>query len=242
MYLLFKSLIAVHVVFGTVGLVSFWVPVLSRKGSPAHRLWGRVFSNSILAAGVIAILLSLCTLYDPLGTHPHLTDPVFVRSVFGVLMFHLGVLTVNLASYGREVLKNKGNPAGNRTRMNLGLQALLGLTSLTCVIEGTLTGQPLIAAASVIGFATVATNLLHMLNPTPPPKAWLREHVKGIVGAGISVYTAFFAFGAVRFMPELALHPGLWAIPLCVGLGLILYHYWKIGQSGSRLGKLAGGG
>ncbi|MFY7852183.1 MAG: hypothetical protein ACOVQ6_10420, partial [Brevundimonas sp.] len=61
MYLLFKSLIAVHVVFGTVGLVSFWVPVLSRKGSPAHRLWGRVFANSILAAGLIAILLSLCT-------------------------------------------------------------------------------------------------------------------------------------------------------------------------------------
>ena len=42
-------------------------------------------------------------------------------------------------------------------------------------------------------------------------------------------------------MPEIALHPGLWAIPLAVGLSLILYHYWKIGQAGSRLGKLATG-
>jgi hypothetical protein len=242
MYLLFKSLIAVHIVFGTVGLVSFWIPVFSRKGSLIHRLSGRVFANSILGAGSIAILLALCTLYDPLGTHPHLTDPAFVRSFFGVLMLHLGVLTVNLAWYGRAVLKNKADHAGNRSRLNLGLQSLLGLTSLACVAEGLRTGELLIVAASVIGFATVATNLAHMLNPSPPGKAWLREHVKGIVGAGISVYTAFFAFGAVRFMPELALNPGLWAIPLAVGLGLILYHYRKIGQSGSRLGKLASGG
>jgi hypothetical protein len=44
------------------------------------------------------------------------------------------------------------------------------------------------------------------------------------VGAGISVYTAFFAFGAVRLMPELALTPTLWAIPLVIGLSLIVYH------------------
>ena len=239
MFLLFKSLIAVHILFGAAGLVSFWIPVFSRKGSPAHRLWGRIFARCILVAGGVAILLSLCTLYAPLVTHPHLEDPVFVRGIFGVLMFHLGVLTVNLAWYGREVLKNKANPAANRRGLTLHLQVLLALTSVGCVAEGLAIGQPLIMAASVIGFATVMTNLMHMLNPVPSPKAWLREHVKGIVGAGISVYTAFFAFGAVRFMPEIALHPGLWAIPLSVGLGLILYHYWKIGQTGSSLGKLA---
>jgi hypothetical protein len=59
MYLLFKSLIAVHILFGAVGLLSFWIPVFSRKGSPAHRLWGRIFARCILVAGGIAILLSL---------------------------------------------------------------------------------------------------------------------------------------------------------------------------------------
>jgi hypothetical protein len=241
MYLLFKGLIAVHIVFGVVGLVSFWIPVFSRKGSPVHRLWGRIFAWSILMAGGIAILLSLTTLYDPLGTHPHLQDAEFVRGIFGVLMLHLGVLTVNLAWYGREVLKNKADPARNRRGVNVYLQLLLAMAALACAVEGFRIGQPLMWGASVIGFGTVATNFMHMLNPAPPPKAWLREHVKGIVGAGISVYTAFIAFGAVRFMPEIALHPGLWAIPLAIGLGLILYHYWKIGQSGSRLGKLATG-
>ncbi|WP_313588275.1 hypothetical protein, partial [Aquidulcibacter sp.] len=48
------------------------------------------------------------------------------------------------------------------------------------------------------------------------------------VGAGISVYTAFAAFGAVRVMPSIALHPGLWAIPLVTGLAIILYHHRQI--------------
>jgi hypothetical protein len=75
-----------------------------------------------------------------------------------------------------------------------------------------------------IGLATVATNLWFLYKPQRRPLDWLREHIKALVGAGISVYTAFFAFGAVRTVPALALHPGLWAIPLVVGLGLILYH------------------
>ena len=44
------------------------------------------------------------------------------------------------------------------------------------------------------------------------------------MGTGISVYTAFLAFGAVSYVPELALSTLLWSIPLIVGVYLILYH------------------
>jgi hypothetical protein len=54
------------------------------------------------------------------------------------------------------------------------------------------------------------------------------------VGAGISVYTAFFAFGAVRLMPQLALTPVLWGIPLVVGLTLIVYHQRRLLRSFAR--------
>ena len=77
---------------------------------------------------------------------------------------------------------------------------------------------------SMVGFATVATNLWFIYKPKPLPTDRIKEHIKCRVGAGISVYTAFFAFGAVRLLPELALQPGLWAVPLIVGLALIIYH------------------
>jgi hypothetical protein len=64
--------------------------------------------------------------------------------------------------------------------------------------------------------------------PRPGPVYWLKEHVKAHVGAGISVYTAFFAFGAVRMLPEAALTPALWSVPLITGIALILWHWRKI--------------
>ena len=67
------------------------------------------------------------------------------------------------------------------------------------------------------------------------PWGWQLEHIKALVGAGISVYTAFLAFGAVRLMPELALSPVLWSFPLGTGLGLILYHQAQVRRRFRRL-------
>ena len=69
----------------------------------------------------------------------------------------------------------------------------------------------------------------------PGPVYWLKEHIKAHVGAGISVYTAFFAFGAVRMFPELALTPALWSVPLITGISLILWHWRSVDRrSGTR--------
>ena len=91
-----------------------------------------------------------------------------------------------------------------------------------------------------IGLATVATNLWFMLRSSPAPLDWLKEHIKALVGAGISVYTAFFAFGAVRTIPELALHPGLWSIPLVIGLTLIIYHRHAVSRPAAARARSRG--
>lgn len=225
---LFHAFIIGHIVFGAVGLVSFWPPVVGRKGAPVHRKWGRVFTTCLLWTGSFAIGISLCTLADPLGTHPHLKDAVFVRGIFGVMMLYLAILTVNLAWYGLQCVRNKRDHGANRRGANLILQPVLFVAALACAVEGWLIGQPLMIGMSLVGFATVATNLAFMLTANPGPKDWLKEHLKGLVGAGISVYTAFFAFGAVRLMPEIALNPVLWAVPLVVGLSIIIYHQVRI--------------
>jgi hypothetical protein len=230
---LFHILIAIHIVFGAIGLISFWVPVVGKKGGKNHRKWGKVFWVTIMVAGSLALCLSSLTLYDPIATHPHLASQgaSFVRGIFGVMMFYLAILTLNLAWYGLETIKNKGNHAANRSGLNVWLQPVLVLAALGCAIEGLLIKQYLMVGMSMIGFATAGTNLFFMFTKAPQAKAYLKEHVKAIVGCGISVYTAFFAFGAVRYMPSMALHPGLWSIPLVVGLSIILYHHHKIGQS-----------
>jgi hypothetical protein len=230
---LFHLLIATHIAFGAVGLISFWVPVAGKKGAKNHRLWGKVFWTTIMLAGGVALCLASLTLFDPLATHPHLVDrgATFVRGIFGVMMLYLAILTLNLAWYGLETIKHKANHAQLRRGLNFWLQPLLIIAATACAIEGVLIQQYLMVGMSIIGFATAGTNLVYMFKAKPEPKDYLKEHVKAIVGCGISVYTAFFAFGAVRFMPSMALHPGLWSIPLVVGLSIILYHHYKIGQT-----------
>ncbi len=232
---LFKLLIGAHIVFGATGLLAFWVPVLSRKGGRNHRRWGKVFATMMLITGSIATAMSTLTILDPVGTHPHLTQPhEWIRAIFGWMMLCLAVLTVNLAWYGWECIRNHTNHRANRAGLNVGLQVLLVLASGVVAYEGWQLQLPLMYGVTVLGFATVATNLYFMLHPAPHPQAWLKEHIKASVGAGISVYTAFFAFGAVRTFPELALSPFLWAVPLVVGLALILYHRHAVSRGTLR--------
>jgi len=233
---LFKGLIALHITTGAPGLVGFWIPVLTKKGGERHRWWGRLFAAAMLITGTAAMMMATLTLLAPMATHPHLldhpefSDPVLVRGIFGWMMLYLGLLTVNLAWYGWRCAVNKREQSKNRTFVNWMLQLALLIASANCAVQGYLIGQPMMIGMSMVGFATVGTNVWFLMKQTPGPVDWLLEHIKAIVGTGISVYTAFFAFGAVRLMPELALAPGLWAIPLVTGLALIFYHRHKVSR------------
>lgn len=233
--LAFEGFVIAHILAGSVGLVSFWIPIASRKGSLSHRQWGRLFTRAMLLTGTAAIGISTCTLLDPVNTHPHIANAQWTVGIFGWMMQGLALLTINLAWYGHSCLANKADHRRNLEWRNLTLQILLLLTSIHCAWQSVRIGEPVMLGMPAIGLATVATNLAFMLKRSPGPMDWLKEHIKALVGAGISVYTAFFAFGAVRTIPTLALHPALWSIPLIVGLSLIIYHRLQVDRQTAKL-------
>jgi hypothetical protein len=226
----FEILIMLHILTGAPGLAGFWVPVGARKGSALHKVSGRVFVALMLATGFFAAMMGCLTLFEPVATHPHLvthetfSDPGLIRAIFGWMMLFLAILTLNLTWYGRACIRHRQDHRRHLSFLNLSSQVLLFAASITCALQGIITGQWMMTGLSAIGFATVGTNLWFMLRPDPGPLEWLTEHIKALIGTGISVYTAFFAFGAVRLVPELALSPLLWSVPLITGLSLILYH------------------
>ncbi len=237
----FDALIAAHILTGASGAIAFWVPILGRKGGANHRRWGRIFTVAMLCTGSFAICMSVLTLSDPFATHPHLEgrfDAVFLRAIFGWLMLHMGILTVNLAWYGWQCVRHGRRRELGREWRNLALQPLVIVAALNCAVQGWLAGLPLLLGLAIVGIATGVTNLWFLFKPTAGPQDWLKEHVKALVGAGISVYTAFMAFGSVRILPELALNPVMWAIPLGSGIAIILWHWRKIDrQVSARQGQ-----
>lgn len=231
----FRALVAAHIATGAIGLPVFWIAVLSKKGGRVHRAWGRVFAYSMLLTGSVAAGMGVTTLLDPVGTHPHLDDRALVTGIFGWMMVYLALLTISLAWHGLRVVRHKRDHAANRAPLDLALQGLVIVAALNCAYQGWVRGLALMMGLSVVGIASGGTNLFFLLRAAPPKWAYLVEHLKALVGAGISVYTAFMTFGLVRFMPRegpasahAALNPRLWAIPLVVGLSLIFYHHYQV--------------
>ena len=67
---LFHLFVAAHIVTGAGGLIAFWGPIVAKKGGLMHRRSGQVFTVCMLLTGGAAIGISVCTLIDPMGTHP----------------------------------------------------------------------------------------------------------------------------------------------------------------------------
>jgi hypothetical protein len=120
---LFKFLVCIHILTGATGLVSFWVPIVARKGGMTITGAGAgCFTAMMVVTGMVAVGISLTTLYAPLATHPHLahhpafSDPALISMIFGWMMLYLAVLTINLAWYGWICVSTSRirQPAGHR--------------------------------------------------------------------------------------------------------------------------------
>lgn len=232
----FDALIAAHIVTGATGLGAMWVPVLSRKGSAAHKLWGRVFVFAMLATGGIAVGISICSLVAPLETHPWSDDATLIRGVFGWMMMYLGILTVALTWHSYVAVRHKTDRGKYATPFSFGVQAAMGAAAIFTALYGFSIGNYLMVGVAVPGFAAAIINTVYLADRAPIRQEWLVQHYRCGIGAGISVYTAFFAFGAVNAMPALAFNPVLWATPTVLGVGYMIHHQLQTTRQRVRWG------
>jgi hypothetical protein len=232
---LFHALVVAHIITGSVGLFCMWIPIVGRKGGASHKRWGKVFAWSMITTGCIAIGISICTLIAPLETHPFSDDADMVRGIFGWMMLYLATMTIMLARYGLLTIRFRTNHIAMREPLNLLFQGLTFIAAVNCLVFGVLINQPLMFGISIVGIAAAILNTRYCFQKAPPVNEWQIQHSRGLVGAGISVYTAFLAFGAVNLLPEYALNPALWMMPTLLGVTYLLYHQFRISKQRARL-------
>lgn len=239
----FEPLVWAHIATGATGLVSLWPAVFARKGSTLHRNAGKLFAYMMIATGALAIGISLCSLYAPVETHPWSVDPEramdvpTLRGLFGWMMLYLGVLTIALCWHGLMSAWNKRDYAANRTARNVALQGLMIIAGLWCAARGMSLGQPIMIGVAIPGIVAGGLNTLFLLDRAPAMNEWLVQHFRGQIGAAISVYTAFFAFGAVNMFPALAFNPVLWSLPTVLGVSYMIWHQLKVFHQRRRAGQ-----
>ena len=129
-----------------------------------------------------------------------------------------------------------GQDASGLLKAILKLHAGAGiLAAANCALQGFRLENGLMIGISVVGLTAAVLNTRFILSDDPPLNEWLIQHTRGLVGAGISVYTAFLAFGAVNLLPAYAFNPVVWATPCTLGIGLLLYHQYRITLQRRRL-------
>lgn len=225
---LFTLLVIGHIVTGLIVLISFWVPVASRKGGVDHRRWGHIFTKALYAAAWCAIAMALLNLTMASDRHPSLTDRRLFDGLFGWMMLYLGILTLGLGRYGVEAARHHGRVGAQRTAFNICVQVIVMIAAINCGWRGLVLGQPLMIGLAVLGLGAAVTFLIALMRPSQKPNDHVREHLKAMVGAGISAYTAFLSVGLLQIIPDHVFNPAIWAIPSVVGVVLIMIHLRRI--------------
>ena len=184
-----RALLAIHVVAGSVALLSMVVPLVTRKGGTSHRRWGWVFVAGMAIVSATALLLS--------GAR-FLTDPTPQGRRAGAFLFFIAILTGAGVSAGMRVLRAKKRTTPHRGAWDLGLAGLLTVTSAAAAAYGLTSGDHLFTAFSAIGLLNGAGQLASWRRVPTHPMHWWFEHMNAMMGACIAATTAFLVNNAGR--------------------------------------------
>lgn len=229
----FIALRWLHVLAGAVGLVLFWVPVFSRKGSPLHRRFGRWFLGCVNVIGVSSVV----SVSSHLAYAHWQGEDISRLPMFGFLMF-LGYLGLNVlisAWWLRHVLINKQDLVALRRPLAWALALVALLASIGLLVVAVTVPSParvIMFALSPIGLVNFWTMRRHLLAPEREARAWFFEHMGHALGLGIAFHAAFFVFGARSvFSQWLVGFWGLlpWLAPVVIGVlaNLVWERYYR---------------
>ncbi len=232
---LYQFLLYSHIAVGFVSLITFWIPIFAKKGSPLHVRTGHWYAKSMYAVGITAVVLAALIFLDPLGTKYPNNDfePAQAAKVIaeikdiGVFLFAIAVLTITNVRTGLLSLRAKRNHAELRSYSNLSLNALLLSVGLYLIFRAT-GGSPLSVLfyifAGLCCFNAV-TNFRYIFKRSVSGSDRIITHLSNMIGAGIGAHTAFLLFGASRLISHLLVgYWGLlpWILPGVVG-GFIIF-------------------
>lgn len=211
---LYRFALTLHILGGTLALLSFWLPLVARKGGPLHRRAGWVY---VAAMALLAVTGMYISGWRALWGVP-------AQRPFNVFLVFVGLLSASAATMGLRVLRAKGRTGVHRHPFDLGLSALLLLASLSLMLYGLRARVPLLVGFGPVGVLTGAGQLYYWLRPPTTRLHWWFEHMGSMGGSTIAVVTAFLVINA----PRLGLQTfglGVWLAPALVGI--VAFRLWN---------------
>ena len=190
-----------HIVNGTVALIVAPMAMITVKGGPWHRRWGKIYFWAM--AGVAASAVVMC----------------FIRS--GVFLFLVAIFSFYLALTGYTVLRRKKpeDRPGVLDWLAAIAMLLAGIALIaTGALDANLGNQRWVRVVfGSIGLFLSGMDIWRFFKPSLKKRAWWFEHMTRFLAAYLATVTAFSVVN-FQFLPYL----WRWLGPTAVGVPLII--------------------
>lgn len=218
MLVIHTTLLYLHIALGAIALLLFWLPIVARKGSKLHIAAGKAFYTIMLVVAGSGIIMTLIGLADPVGiyinsrqlTAEQIDSMMLWRIPFTYFLLLLSLLTWVTVRHAIGVLRAKANRSMLRNWRYQGPVFMMFPVALFVGWQGISIAMPLLIIFAVVSLISATTISTYVYRAEIKPRAWIIEHFSAMVGAGIAVYTAFFAAGGRRLLSQWL--PGEWQL------------------------------
>ncbi len=210
---LYPIAVMLHLVAGSLALLSFWTAGALRKGSPLHRRAGQVYLLSMLLVIVSGLVLVLGLLER--------------GQLYGALFLgYLLILVSNSCVGALRAVRLKRDRAAYFGPLFWILHGLTATTGLGMIAVGWSIDATLFMVFGSIGLFGLLGGIRAWRRAPATPNWWLREHYGAMIGNGVATHIAFFGIGLRRLLPDV--DPGMlqafaWFGPLAVAIGAAIW-------------------
>ncbi len=177
-----------HAGLGAIALLTFWTAGLATKGSPIHRLAGKIYLVAMVVVLTAAIPLDIRILQSG-----HVINAAFL----GFLL----LLTVTSVWVSWRAIADKRDFARFIGPVYRALAVANGVAGTAILALGLSRGGILLIAFSTVGLIGAFNMTRNILRGSRDPRWWLREHFTAMLANGIATHIAFLSIGLPRLVP-----------------------------------------
>lgn len=191
---LFESARLAHIALGTIVLASFWGAALARKGSTAHRRFGRAY---VLAMAALLAATLVIAAGSVLAGNP-------MRGVFNVYVTLISVASVWMAwssvAHRGDFARYRGWPY----RLLCFALGGYGLFLLSAVPKmGTPARMAMVAAFAALGLAIAGAMAWRLVRGSDHARWWLSEHLTAMSINFAATHASFSILALSAVFPAL---------------------------------------
>ena len=184
---MYGIVLSAHIVCGVIALISFWFAALGKKGTPRHKLIGKIYMLSMVVITLTAVVLA---------------GYFYAAGKPGIATFlaYLVLITITAMATALRAIRHKTDEKAFRNQGYRYLAWLnIGIGLLVFGIGWHLS-QPILMGFCWVGVGIGAQMLHRIRHPLGHTRWWMSEHIGGILGCGVATHIAFLSIGLGRIL------------------------------------------